>query len=162
MIKGFKRISLLLLLASLSGSFSVLPAAITQISLNDKWNVVLTKVPQSKKQLQDVQLTTTLPSTIHLDLLKHNKIEDPFHRDNYPKLKWVSQCNARYSKHFEVDQTNLKRAAELVFHGIDTYATVKLNGQPIIKANNAFVRYSARVEKYLQKNNLLEVDIMSS
>lgn len=48
-----------------------------------------------------------------------------------------------------------------MFHGIDTYANVSLNGQHILEASNAFRSFRIRVEKYLRatEENVLEVII---
>jgi beta-mannosidase len=46
----------------------------------------------------------------------------------------------------------------LVFEGIDTYSTVKLNSKEILKTQNAFVEYKANVKDLLKVGpNLLEI-----
>jgi len=37
-----------------------------------------------------------------MDLLKHNKIPDPFFGSNWEQLKWISQCNAIYKRNISV------------------------------------------------------------
>ena len=139
---------------------SIQPVTVT--NLNQNWEFELLSCVRSGSDLIGQKFTTNLPSTIHLDLLKHKKIEDPFYRNNYPNVQWVSSCTVKYSKKFVLNENEHGRTAEIVFHGIDTYATVTLNGNKIIEGKNAFVRYSKRVEKILKKSpeeNILEVVI---
>ncbi len=96
-----------------------------------------------------------------MDLLEHQQIADPFYEDKYLKLKWVSECKVKYSKRFSVDKEhiNIDTAIELVFHGIDTYADITLNGQKLISTENAFRRYVVRVENLVSEMNELEIII---
>jgi len=45
---------------------------------------------ERSKPLQGKKFNTSLPTTIHLDLLANKQIEDPFFKDNFEGLKWVS------------------------------------------------------------------------
>ena len=48
----------------------------------------------------------------------------------------------------------------MVFEGIDTYSTIKLNTHEILKTKNAFVEYGISVKTHLKiGQNLLEVEI---
>lgn len=94
-----------------------------------------------------------IPSTLHLDLLKHEVIGDPFVGGNAKELGWVSECVVRYTRRFGDEELGAwageGRAVEIVFHGIDTYANVTLNGQLILQTDNAFKTYRVRIEPLL-------------
>ena len=60
--------------------------------------------------LKGNKFLTGLPTNIHLDLLRQNKIEDPYLGDNINKLKWISSCRVKYTKSFNVDKINWGRA----------------------------------------------------
>lgn len=46
----------------------------------------------------------------------------------------------------------------LVFHGLDTFATILLNNKNIGKTSNMFLRYTFDVTKYLKVSNHLFID----
>lgn len=93
------------------------------------------------------QPSRRLPTEIHLDLLANDKIPDPYLGKNEEALQWVGEQTWVYELDFECPAdlfgSDFNRAA-LVFEGLDTFATVKLNGQEILKSDNMFV--SHRVE----------------
>jgi len=81
----------------------------------------------------------SVPGCVHTDLLANKLIEDPFYRDDEPKLQWIGKTDWEYQTTFNVPADVLKRAhVELVFEGLDTYATVTLNGSTLLEADNMF------------------------
>ena len=82
-----------------------------------------------------------------MDLLHEKIIPDPFISSNSQKVQWVENCKVAYSKKFDVDDKNLKTFADhkLVFEGIDTYSTVSLNGEELLKTENAFRKYEVKL-----------------
>lgn len=107
------------------------------------WQLKIDFCPNA--DMKDVIIPTSIPSVLHLDLLRSNKIPDPFFGDNYKKLEWISSCNVTYSTNITFE-SNTDRA-ELVFEGIDTYSSVYLNGKEMVVTNNSFVEYRVRVDK---------------
>ncbi|SHM19580.1 beta-mannosidase [Flavobacterium xinjiangense] len=92
----------------------------------------------------------TVPGEVHTDLLNNKLIPDPFYRDNEKKLQWIEKKNWEYKTSFQVNPVTLKKKnTALVFDGLDTYATVYLNGKQILKANNMFRQWRVDVKKYL-------------
>lgn len=95
-----------------------------------------------------------VPGTVHTDLLANKLIEDPFYRDNEIKLQWISATDWQYKTVFNVDDSFFqKEHVELVFEGLDTYASVFLNNQQILLANNMFRTWRVDVKKVLKKTN---------
>jgi beta-mannosidase len=81
----------------------------------------------------------SVPGSVHTDLLANRLIEDPFYRDNEPKLQWIGKTDWEYRTTFDVPAALLRRRnVELVFGGLDTYATVYLNERPVLEADNMF------------------------
>jgi len=69
----------------------------------------------------------TVPGVVHLDLLENEIIEDPYWENNELKLRWIENENWIYQTTFIVDDSVLKfNQQELIFNGLDTYATVYL------------------------------------
>ena len=58
--------------------------------------------PAIAQTLKSKTYQTSLPTTAHLDLLAAGDISDPFIKDNYPTVKWVSDCTFLYSLNFKV------------------------------------------------------------
>ena len=87
-----------------------------------------------------------VPGCVHLDLLNHKLIPDPFIDLNENEVKWVADRDWDYRLVF-VPKKDLsaKSFRKLCFYGIDTYATVILNGQKIIEADNMFCKWEKNV-----------------
>ncbi len=98
-----------------------------------------------------------VPGVIQMDLLRNKLIPDPFYRDNESKLQWIGLSDWEYQTEFDVDPATLQRGhVELVFSGLDTYATVYLNDSEILKADNMFRHWRVPVKEKLHagKNTL--------
>lgn len=96
----------------------------------------------------------TVPGEIHTDLLRNKLIPDPYYRDNEKKLLWIERKNWEYKTTFQVTATLLKKKnTELVFDGLDTYASVYLNNQLVLKADNMFRQWRVDVKKVLKSGN---------
>ncbi len=104
-------------------------------------------------------LPATVPGCIHLDLLNNALIEDPFYRDNETKVQWIDKENWEYRLLFDIPaELFSKQRIQLVFEGIDTYATVILNDQPILNADNMYRRWQVDVKSILnEQGNMLSI-----
>jgi beta-mannosidase len=81
----------------------------------------------------------SVPGCVHTDLLNNKLIDDPFYRDNERKLQWIGKTDWEYQTTFNVTAEILAQTnVELVFEGLDTYANVFLNDEPLISADNMF------------------------
>jgi beta-mannosidase len=73
--------------------------------------------------------TANIPSNIHLDLLTHGLISDPFNQTADNNLTWLETAKVIYRSDFTLSaQMEGAPNQELVFDGIDTEADVYLNG----------------------------------
>jgi len=80
-----------------------------------------------------------VPGVVQTDLLHSNLIPDPFDRDNEFHLQWIGLADWEYQTTFQVDAAALAHDhVDLVFDGLDTFADVYLNEQPILHADNMF------------------------
>ncbi|RDW87801.1 hypothetical protein BP5796_03495 [Coleophoma crateriformis] len=108
------------------------------------------------------------PTNVHLDLIANNIIPDPFIGKNENDVQWVGEAVWTYKTTFESPElsssagSNVK--AVLAFDGLDTYATVLLNGEEILKTESMFNPERVDVTKYLQKDgdNILEITFESA
>jgi beta-mannosidase len=108
-------------------------------------------------------LNATVPGCVHLDLLNNELIPDPYFGLNEQKLQWVSKKNWNYRLHFTPEkELQQKKNKRLCFYGIDTYATVYLNGKKIISANNMFHPWEVDVTDIIEPGrNELNVKLRS-
>jgi beta-mannosidase len=92
----------------------------------------------------------TVPSTVQTDLLRNGLIVDPFTGAHEAQLQWIGLADWEYRTTLNVDATMLNHEhVDLVFDGLDTFATVRLNGQQILEANNMFRRWRVPVKDRL-------------
>ncbi|KAI1342883.1 beta-mannosidase [Xylariaceae sp. FL0016] len=90
------------------------------------------------------------PTNVHLDLLSHGLIPDPYIGKNELDVQWVGEKVWVYRTTFaspaackgkaqsESKSTSAKKAV-LSFGGLDTFATVVLNGETILETENMFI-----------------------
>ena len=92
------------------------------------------------------------PTNVHLDLLAHNRIPDPFYSKNELDVQWVGEKAWAYRAIFSAPglDSNVARSV-LAFDGLDTYATVLLNGHEILKTENMFIPERVDVTKILDE-----------
>ncbi len=120
------------------------------LSLNDNWQFKGVDTLDWK--------SATVPGNVFTDLLDHKIIEDPFVKNNEEKVQWVSKKNWKYKTKFILDNEILKKKnIELNFNGLDTYATIFLNDFLIGQTENAFKKYTFKVEDLIKKENELKI-----
>ena len=92
----------------------------------------------------------SVPGSVHLDLLSLGLIPDPFVGDNEKRVRWVAESDWEYSLSFLAsrDLFNLPHI-QLVCDGLDTLATVTLNGHELGKTDNMFHQYRWDVKPLL-------------
>ncbi|MDX5515765.1 glycoside hydrolase family 2 protein [Stenotrophomonas sp. RG-453] len=104
-----------------------------------------------------------VPGAVHTDLLAQGQIPDPYVGAPEAGLQWIGLADWEYRARFDVDAGTLARAhAELAFDGLDTFATVTLNGQPLLQADNSHRTWRARVDGKLRaRGNELRIALRS-
>ena len=88
---------------------------------------------------KDKWYPASVPGCVHTDLLNNQLIEDPFYRDNEKKLQWIGKTDWEYQTNFNITpETFARKNLELVFQGLDTYADILLNSEPLLSTDNMF------------------------
>lgn len=98
-------------------------------------------LPDPWSDLSDRPLAATVPGEVYADLLTAGEIPDPFDGDNESKLSWIGRTPWRYRATFDGALSLSKGRAdgvrhELVADGLDTVATIRLNGTEIGRTAN--------------------------
>ncbi len=93
-------------------------------------------------------IAATVPGEVHTDLLAAGEIPDPFDGDNESKLAWIGRTSWRYRTEFTWAADGNTRQ-ELVAEGLDTVATVTLNGRELGRTANQHRSYRFDVTETL-------------
>ena len=110
------------------------------IELTDGWTVraVSGEVPAS---VDGISIPATVPGCVHLDLLAAGVIDDPYLDENEQGCQWVGRVNWRYETAFNWDVPLGDAEIDLMANGLDTLATVELNGTVIGRTANMHRSY---------------------
>jgi len=96
-------------------------------------------------------LPATVPGGVHTDLMAAGRIPDPFYRINEAEVQWVAEKDWLYVRSFDLDGAALAEdRIELVCDGLDTFATVFLNGREIARTSNALTEHTLDVKEHLR------------
>ena len=127
------------------------------VALDHGWQ--FRQVTAAPQQADAGWLKATVPGDVHLDLLANKKIDDPFYRDNEPKLQWIENESWEYRVNFDMTASLLARSnVDLVFDGLDAAAQVYVNGTQVLSADNMFRIWRMPVKGHLHVGkNLLRV-----
>ncbi|KAL1508964.1 hypothetical protein ABEB36_003777 [Hypothenemus hampei] len=95
----------------------------------------------------------TVPGGVYQDMIDQQIIDDIFTFYHDEDTNWVGTIDWVYYYNFILDDDLLDyENVNLVFEGIDTFATIELNNVTIGTTNNMFVRYYFDVKKHLKTN----------
>jgi beta-mannosidase len=95
-------------------------------------------------------MPATIPGCVHTDLQAAGKIPDPFHGTNELSLQWIEKRDWEYRTHFTLPTGIFAgEIIELVADGLDTVASVTLNGKVVARTDNMFVGYRWPVKHLL-------------
>jgi beta-mannosidase len=115
--------------------------------------------------LSDLQQwhSAQVPGAVQTDLLQNHLIPEPFYQDNEYRLQWIGESDWEYQTTFDIDSAALAHEhLDLVFDGLDTFAEVTLNNQPILQADNMFRRWRVPVKTLLHSGtNTLQITFHS-
>jgi len=113
------------------------------IDLNGAW--------ECRRTDDEVPFPAVVPGCVHLDLLRAGMLEDMNWRDNESRQQWVAERNWVYTRTFEVDEAFLREHQRyvLVCGGLDTFATVTVNGTEVLKADNMFRTWEVDLTRVL-------------
>lgn len=113
-----------------------------QMSLNGPWTM--------REKGTDVGYPAHVPTTMYKVLLDNGVIEDPFYGENDLLLTAMSDKAFTFDRFFLVSEELYAMAAvEIEFKGLDTLATIWLNGKLLAKTDNMHRTYRYQIKDYL-------------
>lgn len=126
------------------------------LDLNGTWafRQAATVRASREARLKGEWLPAAVPGCVHLDLMEAGRIPDPFYGFNDQEVQWVAEAHWIYRRTFDCppELASLPRV-DLVCLGLDTFATVRLNGREIGQADNMFRRWRWNVTELLRKGH---------
>jgi beta-mannosidase len=116
------------------------------------------------KQNETKKHKATIPGTVHTDLYENKLIPDPFYGANEKQLQWIENENWEYESTFSLSEKEISNEnIELEFDGLDTYATVYINGKMVLEADNMFRKWIISAKNHLKKGkNHLKIVFLSA
>ncbi|XP_037603311.1 beta-mannosidase isoform X1 [Sebastes umbrosus] len=125
------------------------------VSLNGKWSL--------SNSNGSVSLPAEVPGCVHSALQLQGDIQDPYFRFNDVSYRWIAFDNWTYTTTFTAStQLRAKQKVLLVFDGVDTVASIWLNGAIVGETDNMFRRYDFPVRALLKDgDNVLKVSLLS-
>ena len=126
------------------------------LSLNGTW--ALHKIGS------DMTCEATVPGSIHTDLLKAELIKDPFYRDQEFDQFWVGDADWTLARTITVDSQFLQHDRVILrCNGLDTLATILLNGHEVGSTDNMHRTWEFDVKPLLQVGeNTIDVRFASA
>ncbi len=127
----------------------------------DSWKLKDFKPGEGAKQgafkeqfLMKEWIDVEVPGDVHKALIKAGKIKDPFYDKNELDCFWMEEREWWYRNQFMYKRSALQLDERLllIFHGLDTYATVWLNGEKLGTHENMFRPAVFDVSKHIRTN----------
>ena len=132
--------------------------------LHSGWTLTAMNPEMAPAELRDPLVSgipATVPGEAALDLLSAGLIDDPFDGDNETKQQWIGDIDWRFTCRFDWHDDGADRHG-LVVYGLDTVATIELNGDPVAQTENCHRSYRFDINGLLHDGaNELTVTFMS-
>ncbi len=126
-------------------------------AISQGWTLGLEQDQRHPAPHLPASIPAQVPGCVHTDLLAAGLIPDPYLDENELALEWIGLGRWRYRTSFDWAPGGHDQH-ELVFEGLDTIATVFLNGAEITRTVNQHRRYRIAVTTLLRPGaNDLEV-----
>ncbi|MEU3455821.1 glycoside hydrolase family 2 protein [Micromonospora sp. NPDC006766] len=105
-------------------------------TLHEGWVLRAVPGPQVPPGIGTRSVPATVPGCVHTDLLAAGLIPDPYLDDNEDALDWIGHTDWVYETTFDRPSGGDADRVDLVCAGLDTIATVTLNGTEVGRTEN--------------------------
>ncbi len=142
------------LLSVLLLSTSALAAPKGVVSLNGEWQVRIDPADADAAKAHPKEskwFKSLVPGSVQQDLISAGRVPDPFKGINEAPIQWAGMTNWQFRRTINVSPAMLARDnLELVFDGLDTFASVSVNGKALLSTDNAHRRWRVDVKQALK------------
>ncbi|HEY1391162.1 MAG TPA: glycoside hydrolase family 2 protein [Ktedonobacterales bacterium] len=118
------------------------------------------KTVEEDRAAEDGWLTASVPGVVQGELLALGLIPDPFQSMNETSVQWIGESDWIYRCRFSWSPDDAAHGeTTLCFGGLDTFATVWLNGRQILASDNMFLAHRIPIQAHVLpgENELLIV-----
>ncbi|CAK7237609.1 hypothetical protein SBRCBS47491_010042 [Sporothrix bragantina] len=112
-------------------------------------------VAAASPSLKEWTAVSSFPSVVQMELQKAGLLPDVNIGENERKTQWPGFADWAYQTTFQ--KPSAKGEVDLVFDGLDTFASVTLNGKILFSSDNMFVPERVPVTSLLQDENTLHI-----
>ena len=147
------RLGLLALLPALLASASAWAAPRETVSLDGAWEVRIDPADQAARAhpKEARWFPARVPGSVQQDLIAAHRVPDPFKGIDEAPIQWAGLTSWQFRRVIDVTPAMLARGhVDLVFDGLDTFATVTVNGRKLLTADNAHRRWRVDVKAALR------------
>ncbi|WP_380785216.1 glycoside hydrolase family 2 protein [Sphingomonas sp. R86521] len=133
----------------------------TVVALDSGWQVRIDPADRAATAAHAREakwLAATVPGSVQEDLIAAKRVSDPYQGTNEAAIQWVGLTGWQYRRVLDVTPAMLARGhLDLVFDGLDTFATVSVNGRVLLRTDNAHRRWRIDAKSALKpgRNELL-------
>lgn len=129
----------------------------SRISLDGDWQLAYFREGEHQIAHPDALADATLaripaqvPGNVELDLQRAGVIPEPFYADNIRRLRPFEAYEWWYTREFTLPATANEQEWQLTFGGLDTLATIWVNGVEVGQAANMLIEHSFDVTTAVQ------------
>lgn len=145
--------ALALWLAGVSGA--ALAAPPTQTALDEGWQARIAPGDTAAVKAHPKAarwFRAQVPGTVQQDLIATRQVPDPFLGTNEAAIQWAGLTDWELRRTLDVSAEAMGREhLDLVFGGLDTFATVFINGRQVLKADNGHRQWRVAAKAFLKQ-----------
>ena len=143
---------------------------VQHISLDGDWQLAF--APEGRFQIEHPDdldaagmevIRAQVPGNVELDLFRAGRLPDPFYADHIRQLRPFEFYEWWYTREIdlglETGENTDNSGWDLVFAGLDTLATVWVNGVQVGKADNALIEHRFDVTEALQPGSINRITV---
>ncbi|MFB4352498.1 glycoside hydrolase family 2 protein [Microbacterium sp. LS_15] len=135
---------------------------VTRRPLHDGWTAIAARGTVPPAVADAGAIPAQVPGSIHTDLLAAGLIPDPYLDENEKTLSWIGLVDWTYRTTIPGVDPDADERHDLVFDGVDTVASIRLNGVEIASVQNMHRSHRIDVTSALRAGeNELEVAFRS-
>lgn len=106
-------------------------------------------------------IAATVPGSVYADLVAAGLLADPLLDRNEAAADWVGRSRWRFETPLLLEPLEPGEQVHLVFEGIDTAATIRLDGVELLSVENMHRSYRIDITPYVSGEHRLTVDVDS-
>lgn len=100
---------------------------------------------------RNLHIPISIPGDVYTALIENDLLPDPYYSANENIVQWPSEVEWVIERKFEVSSVSSYSAFVLVLEMVDTFTTIYINNQEILKTTSTFKFYRTNIIEYLKE-----------